>query len=120
MKFFWLPGLAPCSFREYYCGAIIFFDISSQFGNLHQGLLAVLSIDEHRPPMSKVIGYTGDALAQFHFTHKLGMVFSHKPYYRRDVVHALVVQYNYGGPIRRDIVWIIEGVTGAKDMGAPQ
>src|SRR5690606_34496863 len=103
-----------------YGGAIIFFDICAQFGNLRQRLFAVLPIYEYRSPMSKVIGYTGNALSQFHFTHKLGMVFSHKPYYRWDVVHTLMVQNNYGGPVRSDMMWIIEGITGTKDMGTSQ
>jgi hypothetical protein len=96
----------------------MFFDIGTQFGNLYQGLFAILSIDKYRTPMSKVVGYTGDALSQLHFTHKLGVMLAHKPYYRRDVVHALVVQYDYGGPIRSDMMWVIEGIPGTKDMGA--
>lgn len=97
----------------------MFFDIGAQFGDLHQGLFAVLSIDEHRAPVPKVVGYTGDALSQFHLAHKLGMMLSHKPYYRGYIVHALVVQYNYGGPVRRDVMRVSKGITGAEDMGTP-
>src|SRR5690606_18070525 len=109
MELFRFSCLTSGPFGKNYRSPIVFFDIGPQFGNLRQRLFAVLSIYEYRSPVSKVIRYAGDALSQFHFTDKFGMVLSHKPYYRWDIVHALVVQYNYSGSVRRYIMCVFEG-----------
>lgn len=78
--------------------------LSDIFGERTQGrygLTWVFSINQHRPSVFQVKGYTGQAFPQFNFGYKLGMVSAHKPADGDNVKHTLMVGYDNQRPIVR-------------------
>ncbi len=119
LKPFGVTGPASCAFRKDHSTPLVFLNIFTQFGNLNQGLFTILSIDQDRSPVSEIIRNAWDPLTQFNLAYKFWVMAPHIPYYRRNVVHALMIGYNDQGPVFWYFMGIIKGVPGAQHQGDP-